>query len=106
MRSVFFGLSLAAALATPARADLKTFALAQKIAPVIASEKGCGLALDQSAIEAWIEQNVPSGAMEFTNELNMLIRSNSREVDAMGASQKTAHCAQVRRVAKTFGLIK
>lgn len=73
---------------------------------VIVSEKACGLKYDQSAIAAFIEKNVPKDDMTFASNLKLASGSNSRDVGTMGESEKTAHCTQIKRVAKTYGFIK
>lgn len=79
--------------------------LAFELGDVIGSERGCGLRFDQSAIERFIEANAPAGDMAFMSQMNGAAESMARNFADFTTSQKTAHCAQVRRVAKANGFI-
>jgi hypothetical protein len=73
---------------------------------VIGSEEFCGLHYDQDAIKFFIEKHVDHDDMQFIGDLDMhvsVIESHNKE---MSTSQKTAHCAQVTRVARSYGFIK
>lgn len=80
--------------------------LAIALGSVIAGEEFCGLAYDQGAIEAFIEKNVPASDMDFAESLDTMVGGSKYEQEKMGQSEKTAHCAQIRRVAKSYGLIR
>lgn len=98
-------LLLAAVLAaTPAVAKdrLSTMTIANSLGNVIASEKTCGLSYDQGAIERYIETKVDADDMEFPAMLDMMVSGSSISIDEMSSSAKTAHCAQVRRIAKSY----
>ena len=77
--------------------------LALKLGSVIGSEEFCGLSYDQEAIEAFIEKNVAANDMEFAPTLNTMVGGGEVENREMSPSEKTAHCTQTRRVAKSFG---
>lgn len=80
--------------------------IALDLGTVIGSEKGCGLSFDQAAIEDFIEAKVPATDMEFMTTMNMSASVADDELSGFSASQKTAHCAQVRRVAQANGFLK
>jgi hypothetical protein len=69
---------------------------------VSGSEKFCGLSYDQEAIEAFNEKNVAANDMEFAPTLNSMVGGVRVENREMSPSEKTAHCTQIRRVAKSF----
>jgi hypothetical protein len=96
---------IASLLASPALAD-RSIDVALSLGTMIGSEEGCGLAFDQKAIEAYIEKNVASDDMAFAANLNVFVNGIQRKIGQMTASQKTAHCAQVTRVAKANGFVK
>jgi hypothetical protein len=79
--------------------------LAYELGDVIGSERGCNLSFDQAAIERFIEANAPSGDMGFMSDMNGAADLMADKFAEFTASQKTAHCAQVRRVAKANGFI-
>ncbi|WP_461321330.1 signal recognition particle [Bradyrhizobium diazoefficiens] len=80
--------------------------LANQLGSIIASEKACGLTYDQGAIAAFIEERVPANDMSFPSTLNMMVKGNEVQIEGMSPSAKTAHCTQVRRVAKSYGFVK
>ena len=89
-------------IATPAFAqDIESMTLADKLGSVIASEEFCGLTYDQAAIAAFIESNVAADDMGFPSMLSTMVQGHIYQQAAMTPSSKTAHCAQVARVAKT-----
>lgn len=80
--------------------------VANELADVIGSEKWCGLTYDQAAIESFISANVPEDAMGFTSMLQLMIDGGTSEREGMSPSQKTAHCTQIKRVAKHYNFTK
>jgi hypothetical protein len=84
----------------------ESIVLAQQLGSVMGSEEGCGLTFNQPAIEAFIAQKVDADDMSFPSNLSLFIRGQQREFANMKTSQKTAHCAQIKRIAKRFGFIK
>jgi hypothetical protein len=91
-------------LVTSASADSTNIAI--QLGNILGSEEPCGLSYDPAAIEAFIEKNVAADDMEFPGTLDMMTRAATRQIKEQGASAKTAHCSQVRRVAKANGFIK
>jgi hypothetical protein len=83
---------------TPDSADADT-----ELASVLASEEPCGLSYDQDAISRWIERHVRPDDMSFTSALPLETLGFGEEIKTMTPSTLTAHCAQIRRIAKTFG---
>ncbi|MBS1164136.1 MAG: signal recognition particle [Proteobacteria bacterium] len=77
--------------------------VAHALGQVLAAEEACGFSYDQAAIEAFIDKNVEANDMEFTGTLALLTGGSEYELKQMSASQKTAHCRQVGRVAKSYG---
>lgn len=73
---------------------------------VIGSEKFCELTLDQTAIAAFIEQNIPAEEMDFPENLNMAVLGAQMYFESMSASTKVAYCTGMRRTAKAYGLTK
>lgn len=93
------------AIAAPAVAQTDSMAVAMELGSVLASEEACGLSFDLAAIERFIEENVRADDMSFTSTLNMMTRGSAMQITDMSASEKTAHCAQIRRVALANGFI-
>jgi hypothetical protein len=73
------------------------------MADVLASEQLCGLNYDAAAIRAFIEKNVAPDDMSFNNSLELITAGSRRENQRLSASEKVAHCAQIVRVAKSYG---
>lgn len=87
--------------ATPAIADSMTTAVA--LGSVLASEEVCGLTYDQRAIEAYILKNVKADDMQFPSTLQTMTQGQMYQLKEMSKSQMTAHCSQIRRLAKSYG---
>lgn len=73
---------------------------------LIGSEKACGLAFDQSAIERFIEARAPAADLEFMGNVDGSAAIAASDFAGFTESQKTAHCAQARRVARNYGFIE
>lgn len=86
--------------------SVDSMSLANELGSIIASEEICGLAYDQPAISAFIESKVSASDMAFPSTLTVMIQGNAVQLEGMTPSAKTAHCTQVRRVAKSYGFIK
>lgn len=76
---------------------------ASSLGNVLASEEVCQLHYDQAAIATWVETNIAETDMEFPATLARMVRGFKYELGEQSPSERTAHCAQVRRLAKTFG---
>ncbi len=83
-----------------------TTTLALNLGSVLAAEEGCGLEYDQAAIAAFIQKSVPADDRGFPSTLNMMTDGSKVQFDRMTTSSKTAHCAQIKRLAKTYGFVK
>lgn len=95
-------------LCGPARAEmsaLERVQLASALGTVIGSEAACGLSYDQAAIEAFIEKKVPADDMAFPSALDLMVGGTTAKIEDMSQSAKTAHCAQVRRIARSYGFV-
>lgn len=86
--------------------SLETMQLATNLGTVIAAEAYCGLSYDQAAVAAYIERKVKPDDMSFPSTLQMMIEGSKFQLQSMSPSAKTAHCAQIKRIAATFGFIK
>lgn len=108
MRRLFFSAAITLQLlslnTTVAGAgDLDTMEIATHLGSVLASENACGLAYDQAAIAAFIEKKVPADDLGFPSMLTTMTSGAQYEIEGMSPSQKTAHCAQIKRIAKSYG---
>jgi len=79
--------------------------LAISLGSVLASEKPCDLVFDQRAVERFIEQRVRATDIEFPSNLMAMRSSYLRQIAGLDQTAKTAHCAQIRRLAKSFGFV-
>lgn len=96
------------ALAAPASAwsDLDRMTVSNALGSLLGSETACGLAFDQAAVSRYIDDKVPADDMQFASMLNMMAGGTEAQIADMSASQKTAHCRQIERAAKSHGFIK
>ncbi|WP_244560180.1 signal recognition particle [Bosea sp. TND4EK4] len=85
--------------------DLKSMTLANELGSVLASEELCDLSYNQSAIAAFIEKRVKADDLGFATNLRMMTAGQEFQLKGISASSKTAHCAQIRRVAKAYGFV-
>jgi len=92
--------------ATPAISQsFESMQLAMNLGTVLGSEEACGLQYDQSAISAWIDQNVEPSDMEFASSLNMMTGGTRYAIEDMSQSALTAHCRTIERTARHFGFV-
>jgi len=76
--------------------------VAHELGSMLASEKFCELTYNQEAIAAYIEQNVDEGDMGFASMLRLMTTGHSVGLKELDESGKSAHCTQIRRVAKKY----
>lgn len=79
---------------------------AESLGAIIGSEQSCGLDLDQDAIAAWVDANIPPDALKFPGLLSYEVGTQQRRIGDMSQSEKTAHCRAVTNSAKALGLVK
>lgn len=79
--------------------------VANSLGSMLASEEICGLSYRQDAIVAYIERNVPADDMGFASKLKVYTDGNRLMIERMSSSERTAHCAQIKRAARKNGLI-
>ena len=102
---VFF--STLALLHFPARAgQMQSFVIANNLGSVLASELFCELTFKQEAITNFIEKNVAADDMSFPPALQLMIGGAKFSLSEMSVSARTAHCAQIRRIAVSYGFIQ
>lgn len=98
----FMGLTLL----PPAANAADSMILANELGNILASETPCDLSYDQAAIEKFINSKVKEDDMSFPGMLNLMTNGAERQIANMSPSAKTAHCTQVKRVAKRYGFTK
>lgn len=85
--------------------SLGSMQLASDLGTVLASEEACGLSYDQAAIARWIEERVPAEDMAFPGNLQLMTSGAEWSLGEMSVSAMTAHCVQVRRIARSYGFV-
>lgn len=80
--------------------------MANGLGNILASEEFCGLTYDLDAIATFIEQTVPADDMKFASTLDLMTRGNKAQIAEMSPASKAAHCAQIKRVARSFNFIQ
>lgn len=83
--------------------ETKREALLWDLAALLAFQETCELTFSPDAIDAFIEQNVSADDLSFNVDLMKSKLTTSLYTKRMNASQKTVHCIQTKRVAKSLG---
>lgn len=95
------------AISAPSLAQsLDSMTLANDLGSVLAAEEACGLSYDQAAISSFIEKNVPAEDMSFPSLLQTMVAGHEYSWPDMSRSAQTASCAQIGRIAKSYGFTK
>ena len=103
MRKTLLAIAVAAVL-MPASAYAKDSSdLALALGTVLGSEEFCGLDYDQAAIKAFITKRVSADDMDFPPLLKSMTTGTEVGNQTKSKSAKTAHCAQIARIAKSYG---
>lgn len=105
MKSFATFIALLAGLNVPTVVLTDSSEVASQLGTVIASEEFCDLKYNQDAVQKFIEQNVKADDMEFPENLAMAIRVRLSDNSDISSSAKTAHCAQIRRIAKSYDFV-
>jgi len=92
--------------ASSVRAREDSEALAVSLGEVLGSEDFCGLKYDQSAVTAFMDKNVKKDDTEFSSKLRMVTGWTHYRNGIMPDSDKPDQCAEIERVARSYGLIK
>lgn len=80
--------------------------LAFHLGDVLGSEKACGLAFDQAAIARFVETHAAADDFAFADHMNGSASLMAHNFAGFTQSERTAHCTQIRRVAKANGFIE
>ena len=105
-RILAIGLCLLASGPALAWDETQRNTLARSLATLLASEAACELSYSQDAIRLFIDKQVPANDMQFPTELTNSLFFRAEELKEMSASQKTAHCHQIERIARSYSFIK
>lgn len=79
--------------------------LTLNLGAVLAAEKFCGFQYDQTAIQDFIDKNVDADNLGFPSELSAMTSGSKYNQESMSESEKTAHCHQISRIAKSYRFI-
>ena len=80
--------------------------LAVNLGSLLAAEEFCELSYDQDAIAAFIDEHVDADDLGFPSTLRMMTEGSKYQLDSLTESEKTAHCRQITRAAKSHGFLK
>jgi len=83
-----------------------SIAVALALGTVLGSEGFCNLSFDQAAIKRFVAAKVKQDDMQFPSTLTMMTEGTKFQNTQMSPSEKTAHCAQIERVARSYEFIK
>lgn len=105
LAAIVFGAAVSCASLASAE-KLSYTDVAHQLGNVIASEEPCELSYNQDAIARFIEENVSDSEMGFASMLSLMTNGASVSIGQLTPSGKTAHCTQIRRVAKKYGFVE
>lgn len=97
--------AILAAMMTPAMAQGVSYQTAQELGTILGSEEFCAITINEDGLDAYIDARVPADDLDFADDLNGLVGLQGFQNQNMSASQKRAHCRQVKRSGKHHGLI-
>ncbi|NKX16146.1 hypothetical protein [Brucella pseudogrignonensis] len=106
MKLALAGLALLASSAIASSANFDEQKVANDLGTVLAAEEACGLSYDQDAIQKYVTEIVPSDVTSFPGTLGLWTRTRKDQMQTMTGSEKTAQCASIKSIAKTYGFIK
>ena len=92
-------------LGSPALAYEPGYRAAMSLGGVIGSADGCGLAISEEGVKAYIRTNVDPAEMAFPRSLQSIIGLQKRNVADMSGITLSAHCEAVKRTAEHHGLL-
>ncbi len=95
--------ALAAAISTPALADDGSFSY--ELGLIVGSAAICGYALNEAAVLAYVEANIPASNMRFASDFQMHTGYHRRQAEKLGPLEIKVHCAAARRSAEYLGLL-
>lgn len=96
-------------LGTPALSelsDLEVFNLASQLGNIVGSADGCGIAIDQNGVSAWIGKHMPNGDIRFANQMTGQATIAEINLTNMTPTQKMAHCLSVEAAARGEGMLR
>jgi hypothetical protein len=94
-----------ALLATVAAAPAKAMDESE-LYVMLGSEEPCDLHYDQAAVESLMTKYFKPNDTSVINMMSTMVSGNKIQVEQMSANTRAAHCFQVRRAAKHYGLIQ
>jgi hypothetical protein len=101
MKTILAVTLLAAIAAAPAKAMDQ-----DELFAMLGSEEPCGLHYDPDAIERLMNKYFKPDDTSVINIMGVMVSGHKIQAQQMSPSTLTAHCAQVRRAAKSYGLIR
>ena len=104
LASIIFACAFFGRPALAAQIDPTMFA--NQMGTLLAAEGLCGLHFKQSAIETYVATKIPADDLTFVSMLSLMVAGRKFQQEQMGASEKTALCTQVSRIAKKLGFIE
>lgn len=106
MRSILPALLfLACPIGATAQTNPDTMQNANNLGTLLAAQSPCGLTYDQTAVNAWIDANVPADDMEFASKLELVTSVRGRKFNDMTETARAAQCHAATRTARHFGFI-
>lgn len=79
--------------------------LASSLGQIIGAETVCGLAYDQAAITAFIDERVDPAQLDFAATLNMTVMGGQYNAEEWSGTARAAQCRAVENTARAHGFI-
>lgn len=70
------------------------------------SEKICSFSIDQEALKIYIENTIPEDDLEFADTMSTAADLMPEKFAEMSPTMQSAHCLQMKRIAKSLGFAK
>ena len=86
--------------------DMAVVVVAGDLASLLASEALCDLTYDLDAIDRFIDDHVPPGAMGFAGYLDLATRAGRMQYAEMEGASLRAHCRAIEATARHLGFIE
>ncbi|MFN3575516.1 MAG: hypothetical protein ACK4TJ_00805 [Tabrizicola sp.] len=106
MRPFMLLLALAAGESRAEPDSLESMRRAQELGTILGSETLCDLAIDTTAVQAWISDKVSPDDMTFAGNLQMMIAGAQLRQQEMSEAARVAYCTAITQSARTAGLIR
>jgi hypothetical protein len=80
--------------------------LAMSFGDVLGAETACGMDIDPAKVESFIQSKVDGSNLEFMSTVHTSVAVSPGKFKQMSPSLRSAHCTQMKRLAKSFKILR